>query len=175
MKINISNLSQGTHEYELSKNAVELGLSESFDGEVHAKVTLEKSSRQMLLKVGASSEAAFQCDRCLDEFKRTITSTFQLLFVWDEADRGGNNVDEVRELSADTNIIYISNDVRDAIVLAVPLKLLCKENCVGLCPRCGKNLNRAQGRTCDCEPWEVDPRWNKLSGLVEVSLLTKKN
>ena len=50
MKINISNLSQGTHEYELSKNAVGLELQENFIGDVAAHVTLEKSSRQILLR-----------------------------------------------------------------------------------------------------------------------------
>lgn len=172
MKINISNLSQGTHEYELSKSAVNLGLEQNFVGDVAAKVTLEKSSRQMLLRAGVTSHANFQCDRCLDEFKQRIAPAFQTLYVWDHDERAEN--DDVRVLAPDMNIIDISDDVRGALVLAVPLKLLCKEECFGLCRRCGKNLNHTADGICDCAPKEVDPRWNKLSGLVEVSILTKK-
>ena len=173
MKINISNLSQGTHEYELSKDALDLGLEQNFIGDVVAKVTVEKSSRQMLLRGGVISNANFQCDRCLDEFKQHISPTFQTLYVWNYDDRAEN--DEVRILAPDKNIIDISDDVRDAVVLAVPLKLLCKEECAGLCPRCGKNLNHTADGICDCAPKEADPRWDKISGVVEVSILTKKN
>lgn len=172
MKINISNLSQGTHEYELSKSAVTLGLEQNFIGDVAAKVTLEKSSRQMLLRAGVTSQANFQCDRCLDEFTQHVAPAFQTLYVWNHDERAES--DDVRVLDPDMNMIDISDDVRDALVLAVPLKLLCKEECFGLCPRCGKNLNRTANGICDCAPKEVDPRWNKLSGLVEVSILTKK-
>jgi uncharacterized protein len=173
VKINISNLPQGTHEYELSKGAEDLGLEQNFIGDVAAKVTLEKSSRQMLLRAGVTSHANFQCDRCLDEFKRHITPTFQTVYVWNHDDRTDD--DDVRVLAMDMNIIDISDDVRDSVVLAVPLKLLCKEECAGLCPRCGRNLNHTADGKCDCPPKEVDPRWNKLSGLVEVSIMTKKN
>ena len=175
MKINISNLSQGTHDYKLSKSAAELGLAENFQGDVTANVTLEKSSRQILLRAHSTASALFQCDRCLDEFGKEIEAGLQTLYVWNGDDGSGAEDEEVRLLAADTNIIDISSDVRESIVLAVPLKLLCKEECRGLCQRCGRNLNHAPNGECDCAPNEIDPRWNKLAGLVEVSMLKKRN
>ena len=83
--------------------------------------------------------------------------------------------DDIRKLTSDTNIIDISDAVRDSVLLAVPLKLLCREDCAGLCQRCGKNLNHAADGSCDCGTGETDSRWNKLAGLVEVSMSKKKN
>ena len=174
MKINISNLSQGTHLYDLSKVAADLGLPENFAGDVTAKVTLEKSSRQILLRAELLASGVFPCDRCLEEFKRAVTPTLQTLYVWDSEERSGDD-ENVRVLDADANMIDLSGDARDLLLLAVPLKLLCKEDCAGLCRRCGKNLNTLPDGECDCSSEEADPRWNKLAGLIEVSMLKKRN
>ncbi|MGA7159937.1 MAG: DUF177 domain-containing protein [Bacteroidota bacterium] len=174
MKINISNLSQGTHEYELSKSAVEIGLQEHFVGDIAAKVTLEKSTSQILLRARITSNAVFACDRCLDEFKKEISPAFQMVYVWDAQDQSIERDEDVRTLTVDTNIIDISDTVRDVVLLAIPLKLLCREECAGLCPRCGKNLNHTANGRCDCARGDVDSRWNKLAGLVEVTISKKK-
>jgi uncharacterized protein len=175
VKINISNLSQGTHEYKLSKSAAELELHEHFNGDVTSQVTLEKSARQILLRVGLRSSASFQCDRCLEDFTKEISPSFQIVYVWDGEERSAEREEDIRILRADTNIIDISDAVRDTLLVAIPLKLLCKEDCAGLCPKCGKNLNHAAGGSCDCAPDEIDSRWNKLAGFVEVSMSKKKN
>ena len=52
----------------------------------------------------------------------------------------------------------------DAIVLSMPHKILCREDCQGLCPSCGTNLNTG---TCQCPPPEADNRWSALQQLVE--------
>ena len=175
MKINISNLSQGTHDYKLSKSALDLGLAENFPGDVTANVTLEKSSRQILLRANVAASAQFHCDRCLDEFRSEITPTLQTLYVWNaDGDTVGEDED-VRILPPDANMIDLSADVREIVLLAVPLKLLCREECAGLCTRCGKNLNQTANGECDCAPNEIDPRWNKLAAFAEVSNLKKRN
>jgi uncharacterized protein len=51
---------------------------------------------------------------------------------------------------------------RDALALAVPAQVLCREGCLGLCPRCGENLNEDPGHE---HPAEKDPRWSKLDEL----------
>jgi uncharacterized protein len=175
VKINISNLSQGTHDYELSKSATDLGLAENFLGDVTARVMLEKSSRQIFLRAHIAADAVFHCDRCLEEFRKEVAPTLQTLYVWNAADRPGNEDEEVRVLTSDTNMIDISTDARESVLLAIPLKLLCKEECAGLCQRCGRNLNHTANGECDCAPNEIDPRWNKLAGFVEVSMLKKRN
>ena len=47
-------------------------------------------------------------------------------------------------------------------MLELPTKVLCKEDCKGLCPKCGKDLNLG---SCDCKTKDIDPRWQALSDL----------
>ena len=60
------------------------------------------------------------------------------------------------------SVIDLSEDVRQTVLLSVPLKLLCTENCKGLCPLCGRNLNSG---TCTCTQGAVDTRWEQLIKL----------
>jgi uncharacterized protein len=52
--------------------------------------------------------------------------------------------------------------LREQVLLAVPLKAICREDCKGLCPQCGKNLNL---ETCSCDNAITDPRWGALKDL----------
>jgi uncharacterized protein len=58
--------------------------------------------------------------------------------------------------------IDLTEAIRQYALLTVPMKALCKQDCAGLCPRCGQNLN--QGK-CDCPAEETDPRWARLNEL----------
>ena len=73
------------------------------------------------------------------------------------------------EASEETTTPYLVDDrfdlsawARDAIALELPEKILCREECAGLCPGCGANLNV---ETCSCPPAELDPRLSKLAEL----------
>jgi uncharacterized protein len=65
-------------------------------------------------------------------------------------------------LHPETDKIDLSEDVRDYALLALPMKKLCSENCKGLCPKCGKNLNDGP---CECRDEKIDPRWEPLQKL----------
>jgi len=52
--------------------------------------------------------------------------------------------------------------LREQVLLSLPARTLCKPDCKGLCPRCGKNRNL---EACTCEEGPSDPRWEALSGL----------
>jgi uncharacterized protein len=67
--------------------------------------------------------------------------------------------DDVQVIAPDTVHIDLAEDVRQMISISVPLKLLCKEDCKGLCPKCGTNLNLGQ---CACKNDDVDARWEGL-------------
>jgi uncharacterized protein len=60
------------------------------------------------------------------------------------------------------HLVDISEVMRQAVMLAIPLKPLCKEECRGLCPSCGVNLNE---ESCDCKNEEPDDRWEGLRNL----------
>jgi uncharacterized protein len=71
--------------------------------------------------------------------------------------------------TSETEIGYYNGDglvledvLREQVLLSLPEKTLCRADCNGLCPSCGRNLNTEQ---CSCESTAVDPRWNALSDL----------
>jgi len=65
-------------------------------------------------------------------------------------------------LPMDADKIDLTAELRDYAVLSIPMKNLCKEDCLGLCYKCGKNLNEGE---CDCEKTNIDIRWQPLIEL----------
>lgn len=70
----------------------------------------------------------------------------------------------IHYLSPDQDKIDLSEDVKELTLLALPMKHLCDENCKGLCPKCGKDLNEGP---CDCKVDEVHPVWEPLLKLKD--------
>jgi len=167
MKIKISNIVDGIHGYRFSEYPLLVGLSESdnFSSKVDVEVTLEKSNRQIYLKATIRTTKQCTCDRCLGEFTLPLSNSYQMFYVYDTTTPAGYNEDEVKVISPDTSEIDITEDVRQMVLLAVPMKTLCREDCAGLCPVCGSNLNYER---CECEENEGDTRWEELIKLKAV-------
>lgn len=161
LRINISKLSEGTHQRSLEATAEEVGLDSRFTKDVRVEATLEKTSRQLLLRVDTSTGGVFTCDRCLEDFETDISSTYHVVYVSDSTPDGVDQ-EEVQVLSPEASTIDIGEDVRQFTVLSLPAKLLCSEECAGLCPSCGTNLNKA---SCQCEKVQID---SPLSGLQKI-------
>jgi len=98
----------------------------------------------------------FVCDRCLAEGERELT----LDFSEDYAKTPG----EADESSYDGDAIVIDDLVRDTLLVAEPLRELCKSDCKGLCPVCGQNLNEG---ICECDAFVPDPRLAALESLLK--------
>lgn len=158
MQINISNLSEGLHTYTLSDDAKTLGLSDNLNGMVTADITLEKSINQLLLTIEASVKGVFVCDRCVEEFEREIKSTFRTVYSWDQPDDPDEETarEDYYVLRPDQNLIDISENVRDYLTLAVPLKM-----------ECGKKECTVPALPAKEETDVVDPRWAELQKLLK--------
>jgi len=113
-----------------------------------------------------STEVAAPCARCLDPVPSKVSGDFDLLY----RPLGADATKDERSISeAETEIGYYSGEgialedvLREQILLALPVKILCSESCRGLCPHCGKNLNV---ESCDCEEHMPDPRWAALADI----------
>jgi len=162
MRIQVGSLSEGTHQYRFRPRASELGLSESFTGEVSVDVTLEKTGSQIFLSAIVSTGGTFSCDRCTGLFEYPLAAAYRMCYMSEGSEAIEMDTAEAQPLPADSGIIDISDDVRQTVLLAVPLKLLCQENCEGICPQCGTNLNV---KTCSCNQVRDDPRWETLRQL----------
>lgn len=165
IKIRISGLSNGLHEYHFSFDPQDIGLENNFTRPVVINAVIDKTPRQIYLKSEVVTSGSFQCDRCLEEFDQDVLTRCNMFYIYDELETGKYSEDEVKIISPDTVAIDFADDVRQMILLAIPLKLLCREECKGLCPRCGTNWNRA---ACDCEQnTQTDPRWQGLQRLMK--------
>ncbi len=159
MKISIANLSEGVHAYHFSAEPEHLALGENFTKQVSVDVALDKASREIFLKVKATTSGRFVCDRCVGEFNRDLVAAYRMAYMYDEREKENYGDDEVHFIREGTTVIDISEDIRQFLLLSVPLKLLCSDQCRGLCPRCGQNWNHG---TCSCKTEETDSRWEKL-------------
>jgi uncharacterized protein len=119
------------------------------------------------LKATYSGSFEVACARCLEPVQRTLSGQFDLLFRPLGVDAGSSE----RAIStADTEIGYYQDSglmledvLREQVLLSLPARTLCREDCKGLCPRCGRDLN---SETCDCDSAPADPRWSALSELA---------
>jgi uncharacterized protein len=162
-RINISNLSEGIHEYTFEVESSKVGLDERFKGLVKVQATLDKSLRQILLQLDIKAESELECDRCLESFLCQVDTAYSLVYI--QGDRSTVDVkkeEDIQILAADTNFIDLDEDVRQYILLAIPQKSLCKDDCQGLCSICGGNKNST---SCNCSIEITDSRWDALKKL----------
>lgn len=115
---------------------------ESIEGGLHVRGTV-------------AGRYAAQCRRCLEPIARDFTFETSEIYrppseVWEE------------DYVIRTDHIDLAPLVRDAVILNLPVNPLCKEDCAGLCPRCGADRN---ADPCDCPTDAADPRWSALKDL----------
>ena len=127
---------------------------------IEAKVILVQDDFLIELKV--EGEGEFVCDSCGTEFRMNIIGKVQTLFTFDMEKAGGEEYGEIRFLPPTSLEIDISRDAQDALLLAVPTRFLCHDGCLGLCSRCGADLNK---ESCSCSSDGIDPRWEALKGI----------
>lgn len=115
---------------------------------------------------GFSTAVQARCARCLDPVDNKIEEKFDLLYRPIGIDRKG---DDVSISQAETEIGYYQGEgllledvLKEQILLALPARQLCHNNCKGFCPQCGKNLNV---ESCDCVMAMPDPRWAALEDI----------
>jgi uncharacterized protein len=128
--------------------------------EHHGKHKIIKDIR---LRGRLSTGLELQCARCLEPVRQDVAREFELLYRPLGADAGR---DELSVTDAEAEIGYYQGDgilledvLREQVLLALPLKVTCSEDCRGLCLHCGKNLNQEK---CSCAVPMEDPRWAAL-------------
>jgi uncharacterized protein len=107
---------------------------------------------------GLRATVAGECRRCLRPLAQTVTAQVGALFSQD-ADAGEDP--DAYALPANAREVDLRPAIREELILAAPRFLLCREDCRGLCPRCGQDLNAGP---CACAR-DADPRWAALAAL----------
>ncbi|WP_297200565.1 YceD family protein [Thermanaeromonas sp.] len=132
---------------------------------VRVEGELTNTGKFIYLKGHAWTELELACARCLEVFVYPLEVPLEEEYcteaVFQSLPETDTLRDEVRVYEGD--ILDLRPAVEEAFILALPMKWVCREECRGLCPWCGKNLNTEQ---CNCRGEEVDPRLLKLSELL---------
>ena len=130
---------------------------EVVDASIDGKVTC--SGGVLVLEAKVSGQLKTACARCLVELTLPLSFDFSETLVQEGAQED-KDVDSV--IIFEGTEIDVGEIVANNILLNISSKYLCSDGCRGLCPKCGKNLNE---ETCDCDFFEIDPRWEKLKNF----------
>jgi len=136
-----------------------------FDVPLDVRMTVYKAGEKFVLEGSLTGRFRMRCDRCLDAYLRDFSSDFRTFLSLPPSE----TEDEVELLAEDLLVDFVVGDevdlgeiVKEQIILALPMKSLCREDCPGLCPICGANLNI---KPCGCKRNTGHPAFSKLKNL----------
>lgn len=137
----------------------------SVNGDVEVTGDIVDNAGYMRMTLLISFDYTGECARCLDPVSGHFSTEFERTVV-DEGtlteEQLEDNVDEYAVIS--NGFLDIDDQLSEEILYDFPRRLLCSEDCPGLCPKCGKKLGDG---ACGCSADEPDPRWNVLREYSE--------
>ncbi|RMF61929.1 MAG: DUF177 domain-containing protein [Calditrichaeota bacterium] len=165
MKIPVLHLEDGLHHFEglLKGRSLQFYRQELYPRDISVGVDVDKYENTLRCSIQVDTIARYTCDRCLNEFDHTVHTVFQLLFHVGK-DTWKTSEEEVIHLPVETVDVDLTPWIVESLILDVPMKMLCKEECLGICPQCGVNRNE---EPCQCDTTRIDPRWEKLRDLLK--------
>lgn len=116
------------------------------------KAYIFKTEKGYVAEIQAKGVLLTFCSRCLKEVELPTDNSFTVEFV-----KGSSLNDEFYDY--EDELLDLTPPLREAIILNLPMKVLCQEECKGLCPICGQDLNESD---CHCRDEFIDPRWDVL-------------
>ncbi len=141
-----------------------------FDHPIRFEVRVVQAGELVDVRGGFEVRVRLRCSRCLAEFDADLADRFALTYsprsLMPEQLRPGEETEvaaqEIGLIPFDGNEIDLREGLQEQVVMALPFKALCREDCKGICPHCGADLNR---NPCRCSTGAVDPRLAPLAGI----------
>ena len=162
MKLYRTELDSGLNNTQKLIKSSALGLG-GIEEALECSLNSDKTSTGYRIYGNVFCQIKLSCDRCLCRYKKKIKTALNILLT--------NNKDIVREKNADVIMFTMSDDfvdlssiLHDIIMVEKPFKSLCGDNCKGICPSCGLDLNLDQ---CKCEKNSSIDEFEKLRDLIE--------
>jgi len=166
VELNLDRLELGRSTLELDAELVREdpeSESDALRATISGELTVDAMDQRIVVHGDFMAKHTVRCDRCADPFWLETEPEIELMIL-----RNPTRGDEPEDQD-DTWVIHqrsgpvdLDESLLEAILLAEPQKILCREDCQGLCPRCGTNWNE---RRCDCSTEEIDSRWAVLEKL----------
>ena len=172
LEFSVNDIPQGgkkNREIEVLPSEIDLEMQDvKFPGPVCSRIQLLRNDQDIYVKANVSVPVVVYCRRCLEPVQSNLFSDLELQFCQvEEPEKNDSNLLDVGERHYAGGIMDLSEDVRQAIVLEIPIWPLCSDLCEGLCCNCGENLNLSK---CSCD--EVIESSSPFMGL---SVLRKEN
>lgn len=138
-------------------------------GPLRVKAEASYTAERFLMRLSVASEFTLPCSRCLSETGLAINGDLRYLFTLrnlreereNEEEPADGDVEVIR-IDAFDGELNLAPYVWEVLILSLPEGVLCSEDCRGLCPVCGRNLNEGD---CGCEEDKSDPRFAVLRGI----------
>jgi uncharacterized protein len=131
--------------------------------EIDLDLRLESVMEGVLVSGTAAVQLAGECGRCLEPVAETLTVDLQELFAYPDSSTD-QTADEDETARMEGDFLDLEPTLRDAVVLALPLTPLCREDCSGLCAECGERLDDLPEDHAHDAP---DARWSALHDLLD--------
>jgi uncharacterized protein len=155
MEIDLRELAQGQTQMRLELPAPSVGLKPeevTVSGPLALRLTLDRRGDEIWIRGVIHLISLQQCSRCLADFDETLDLEFQV-FCAKVQNPNVVSSKAVEEEDGgvhfhDGRILSIDQEIREAVILGLPMKPLCRESCAGLCARCGEDKNQGP---CRCE------------------------
>ncbi len=173
MEYNVAQLlkeqSGGMREHHLHEDIVSLDPDIKPLSALDGSIQLIRTSDGILARGALHASVELVCSRCLEPFAMPVRFIVEEEFHPTIDITTGASLPRVDEDEAATkidghHILDLTEVVRQDILLAIPPYPVCRNQCAGLCPKCGNNWNEGP---CDCKDDDIDPRMEKLKTLLE--------
>ncbi|MDA0986256.1 MAG: DUF177 domain-containing protein [Bacteroidetes bacterium] len=165
LKYNIVSIPNGKTFISKELLSKHLDLEDNFGDQIIVETNLDKNQEEIIISSNIFFKNNCICARCSEEVVREFVANYKLRASYNLS-LTSREFDTEIEISPSTTEIDISDGVRESILLTLPLKILCNDDCFGLCQYCGKNLNKIENNICNCHIKEIDPRFTKLKDLL---------
>lgn len=132
---------------------------------IDVNVLLKKEKNDILVTGDIKTTISIECARCLKPIERELKGTIEMLFVgestFDELQREGeiDNLDTIFPITGEK--LDLSEAIIESIIIEVPVKVLCSDDCKGLCPNCGINLNENPDHVCKDSKETLEDKWHQ--------------
>ena len=157
--VDLKNLTPGIHEFEYlleNKFFVDIDGDQVQKGKVKVNLTVKRSSMMFEMNFQIEGVVMVPCDRCLEPVATVFDLNISRITkgnVTDESEVESEDLDEANYIDGYT--LDVDQLVGSEILIGWPTKILCSEDCKGICNVCGQTLNQG---TCNCEDTRLDPR-----------------
>ena len=163
MLLNLSDLSEGASKrveisHKLSMPDNYNLADENIDIEFTGVIARDRKKYELSGTLTAAMD--FCCDKCLEPVRKDVTAEVTEVFVpeGEAVQEGGEDFRQVKG-----SFVDLTESLRQSLVMNMPMQILCRDDCKGLCPYCGKNLNN---ESCSCKK-PLDPRFEALRSLLK--------